>query len=134
MKLTLCLLACLLTVSVAVWAQDTAAYQGWMKSNGAAVASLRKNLDAKAGDAAAADAKTLVDNFGHVSDYWQQKNVADAVKFATDAQNGFKNVAQLAAAGKFDDASAALQAAQANCAGCHMAHRQRGSDGSFSIK
>lgn len=76
-----------------------AAYQGWMKSNGEAVASLRKNLDAKAGDAAAGDAKTLVDNFGHVREYWQQKNVADAVKFATDAQSGFRNVSQLAAAG-----------------------------------
>ena len=85
-------------------------------------------------DAAAADAKTLADNFGHVRDYWQQKNVADAVKFAADAQSGFKSVADLAAAGKFDDASNALKTAQMNCAGCHMAHRERTPDGTFKMK
>jgi mono/diheme cytochrome c family protein len=133
-KRVLSLGACLLCLSVALWAQVDADYQGWMKSNGATVASLRKNLDAKAGDAAAADAKTLADNFGHVHDYWQKKNVSDAVKYAGDAQSGFKDVAQLAAAGKFDDAAAALKTAQTNCAGCHMAHRDKAADGSFSIK
>jgi hypothetical protein len=134
MKVSVVLAGVLLCVSVAVWAQEDADYQSLMKSNGATVASLRKNLDAKAGDAAAADAKTLQDNFGKVSAYWQKKNVSDAMKFAADAQNGFKNVAQLAAAGKFDEAADATKMAQTNCAGCHMAHREKAPDGSWKMK
>ena len=134
MKVSLLAAVCVLCVSVAVWAQEDADYQNWMKSNGATVASLRKNLDAKSSDAAAADAKKLQDNFTQISAYWQKKNVSDAAKFAMDAQNGFKDVAQLSAAGKFDEASAAAMKAQANCAGCHMAHREKAADGSWKIK
>ena len=69
-----------------------------------------------------------------VAAYWQSKNVSDAVKFAQDAKSGFAQVAELASAGKFDDASAAMKTAQANCGGCHMAHRERAADGSFKMK
>jgi hypothetical protein len=134
MKGSLIAVVCMLFLSVAVWAQEDADYQNWMKSNGATVASLRKNLDAKSGDAAAADAKKLQDTFVQVNAYWQKKNVSDAAKFSMDAQNGFKDVAQLAAAGKFDEASAALMKTQANCAGCHMAHRDKAADGSWKMK
>jgi len=134
MKVSLIAVVCMLCLSVAVWAQEDADYQNWMKSNGATVASLRKNLDAKSGDAAAADAKKLQDTFVQVNAYWQKKNVSDAAKFSMDAQNGFKDVAQLAAAGKFDEASAALMKTQANCAGCHMAHRDKAADGSWKMK
>jgi mono/diheme cytochrome c family protein len=134
MRAALCLLACMLSFGVAVWAQSDADYQSWMKSNGAAVASLNKNLTAKAGAAAAMDAKALADNFTKVAAYWQSKNVNDAVKFAQDAKTGFAQVADLAAAGKFDEASAAVKTAQTNCAGCHMAHRERAPDGTFTMK
>jgi hypothetical protein len=133
MKATVVLVGGLLLLSLAVWAQD-ADYQGWMKANNANVASLRMNLQAKSGDAAAADAKKLQDTFAQVHAYWQKKNVSDAMQFAMDAENGFKDVGQLAAAGKFDEASAALMKTQANCAGCHMAHRERAADGSFKMK
>jgi hypothetical protein len=134
MKGSLIAVVCMLCLSVAVWAQEDADYQNWMKSNAATVASLRKNLDAKSGDAAAADAKKLQDTFVQVNAYWQKKNVSDAAKFSMDAQNGFKDVAQLAAAGKFDEASAALMKTQANCGGCHMAHRDKAADGSWKMK
>ena len=134
MKRILIIMVGLVSVGMVAWAQDQADYQSWMKSNGAAVASLGKNLTAKAGDAAAMDAKTLQGNFTKVAAYWQSKNVSDAVKFAQDAKSGFAQVAELAAAGKFDDASAAMKMAQANCAGCHMAHRERAADGSFKMK
>ncbi len=134
MKRVLILTACLLSLGVAAWAQVDAEYQTWMKNNAAAVASLRKNLDAKSGDAAAADAKTLQDDFGHVYEYWKKKNVSDAMKFAMDGQDDFKQVAELAAAGKFDEASAELKTAQATCGGCHMAHREKAADGSWTMK
>ena len=58
-------------------------------------------MAAKSGDAAAADAKKLQDTFAQVHAYWQKKNVSDATQFAMDAENGFKEVGKLAAAGKF---------------------------------
>jgi hypothetical protein len=124
------LAACL---SGAAWAQD-ADYSGWMKAVSASNTALGKDLAAKTGDAAAADANKLADLFGQVHDYWQKKGTDDAVKFAADAQAGFKQIADLAAAGKFDDASAAAKTASANCAGCHTAHRARAADGTYSMK
>ena len=114
-------------------AQDDADYHGWMKSVGATVGSLRKNLEAKDGDAASADAKKLQEIFGHVHGYWLKKNVDDATKFASDAGDGFGAVADQAAAGKFDDASATLKTTSANCGGCHTAHREK-TAGGFKIK
>jgi len=134
MKSTVILVGGLLLISMAVWAQDDAQYQTWMKSNNADAASLRKDLMAKSGDAAAADAKKLQATLTEVQAYWQKKNFSDATQFATDAVNGFKEVGDLAAAGKFDEASAALMKAQANCGGCHMAHREKAADGSWKIK
>jgi hypothetical protein len=134
MKATVILMGGLLLLCLAVWAQDDPEYQSWMKSNNANVASLRMNLAAKSGDAAAADAKKLQDTFAQVNAYWQKKNVSDATQFAMDAENGFKEVGQLAAGGKFDEASAALMKTQANCGGCHMAHREKAADGSWKIK
>jgi hypothetical protein len=133
MKRILIIMLGVVSVGTMAWAQD-ADYQSWMKSNGAAVASLGKNLTAKTGDAAATDAKTLQDNMTKVAAYWQAKNVSDAVKFAQDAKAGFAQVADLASAGKFDDAAAAMKTAQASCGGCHMAHRERSPDGTFKIK
>lgn len=134
MRTTVILAGGLLLLSMAVWAQDDAQYQTWMKSNNADVASLRKNLMAKSGDAAAADAKKLQATLAEVHAYWQKKNVSDATEFAMNAENGFKEVGELAAAGKFDEASAALMKTQANCGGCHMAHREKAADGSWKIK
>ena len=133
MRATVILVGGLLLLSLAVWAQDDAEYQSWMKSNNP-VASLRMNLMAKSGDAAAADAKKLQDTFAKVHAYWQKKNVSDATQFAMDAESGFKEVGELAAAAKFDEASAALMKTQANCGGCHMAHREKAADGSWKIK
>ena len=134
MKRILPFVVCLVCLTAVAWAQDESDYQKWMKTVGPTVASLNKNLAAKSGDAAAADAKTLAGIFDQVHGYWQKKSVDDAVKFAADAQSGFKQVGDLAAAGKFDEASAAVKTTQANCAGCHMAHREKEADGSFKMK
>jgi mono/diheme cytochrome c family protein len=105
-----------------------------MKTVGATSGSLRKNLDAKNTDGASADAKKLQEVFEQVHDYWHKKNVEDAMKFAMDARDGFGTVAEQASAGKFDDASATLKKAMANCAGCHAAHREKAADGSWKMK
>jgi hypothetical protein len=125
---------CLTALAVAVLAQDEADYQKWMKTVGATSGSLRKNLEAKNGDAASADAKKLQEVFGQVHDFWHKKNVDDAAKFAMNARDGYREVAEQASAGKFDEASATLKATSANCGGCHSAHREKAPDNSWKIK
>jgi mono/diheme cytochrome c family protein len=134
MKRTLSLAACLIAFGVIALTQEDADYQKWMKTTAATAGSLRKNLEAKNGDGAASDAKKLQEVFQQVHDFWQKKGVDDATKFAMDAGSGFKEVSELASAGKFDDASAALKKTMSNCAGCHGAHRDKAPDGSFKIK
>lgn len=124
-----------LLISASLFAQDEEKdYQGWMKTTGATAGSLRKNLEAKNGEGAQADAKKLQEVFADVHDFWMKKKIDSATKFATDAQSGFKEVGQLAADGKFDEASATLKTTMANCGGCHNAHREKAADGSWKIK
>ena len=134
MKRILPFVVCLVCLAAVAWAQDESDYQKWMKQVGPTVASLNKNLAAKSGDAAAADAKTLAGIFDQVHGYWQKKGVDDAEKFSADAQSNFKQIGDLAAAGNFDDASALVKKNQANCGGCHMAHREKEADGTFKMK
>jgi hypothetical protein len=134
MKRILLFTACFTALVVTALAQDEADYRKWMKTIAATSGSLRKNLDAKNGEAAAADAKKLQETFEQVHDFWQKKNVDDAMKFAMGARDGFREVAEQASARKFDDASATLKKATANCAGCHAAHREKAADGSFKMK
>jgi hypothetical protein len=128
-RILLLFTACLTALTVAVLARDEADYQKWMKTIGATSGSLRKNLDAKNGEAASADAKKLQETFEHVHDFWQKKNVDDATKFAMNARDGFREVAEQASAGKFEDASATLKKTSANCGGCHKVHREKVADG-----
>ena len=113
-----------LTISVTLFAQDDKQYQDWMKTTGATAGSLRKNLEAKNGEAAAADAKKLQEVFTEVHDFWMKKKIDNATKFASSAQNGFRDIAQLASAGKFDEAAATLKTTMTNCGGCHNEYRE----------
>ena len=124
---------CAIALGLTAFAQD-AEYQAWMKSVGATAGSLRKNLEAKNGDGASADAKKLADVFSQVHDYWHKKGVDDATATAKDASANFKAVGELASAGKFDDAGAELKKAMSSCGGCHSKHREKASDGSWKIK
>lgn len=124
----------LFAISFTVFAQDEKEFQSWMKTTGATAGSLRKNLEAKNGEAAAADAKKLEEVFTQVHDFWMKKKIDNATKFASSAQDGFKEIAQLANAGKFDEAGATLKTTMANCGGCHSAYRDKAADGSWKIK
>jgi len=123
-----------LAISTSMFAQEEKDFQDWMKTTGATAGSLRKNLEAKNGEAAAGDAKKLQDVFTQVHDFWMKKKIDNATKFASNAQNGFKEVGELATAGKFDEASATLKATMAHCGGCHNAYREKAADGSWKIK
>lgn len=100
MKRILLFTTCLTALGLMALAQDEGDYQKWMKTVGATSGSLRKNLEAKNGEAASADAKKLQEVFEQVHGYWQKKNVDDAMKFAMDARDGYREVAEQASGRK----------------------------------
>jgi len=115
-------------------AQTDSDYQAWMKSNAAAMGSMNKEIAAKDGAAAAADAQKLEANFKQIEEFWKKRGGADdAVNFAMKGQAAAAAVAKDASAGNFDQAAADVKSLQGNCGGCHMAHRE-GSQGNFKIK
>lgn len=121
-------------VVVGALAQSDSDYQGWMKSNGATMGSLNKKIAAKDGAGAAADAEKLEATFKQVEEFWKKRGGADdAVNFAMKGQMAAASIAKDASAGNFDQAAADVKSLQANCGGCHMAHRE-GTPGSFKIK
>jgi cytochrome c556 len=121
-------------VVVGALAQSESDYQGWMKSNGATMGSLNKNIAAKNAAGAAADAEKLEATFKQVEEFWKKRSGADdAVNFAMKAQMAAASIVKDASAGNFDQAAADVKSLQANCGGCHMAHRE-GTPGSFKIK
>jgi cytochrome c556 len=137
MRLVLGLLLSTLLLGAGVWAQtdnDSAEYQGWMKSNASTVADLNKNLAAKDGAAAHTDVRKLQETLAMVMAYWQARNVNDGVRYSLDGTYGLAQVDELISQNKFDEASQALKTAQASCGNCHKVHREKAADGSFKIK
>ena len=118
---------CALASTVA-FGQDDAAYQGYMKAVQPSFGALRMAVMAKDTTAAAAAGTKLSATFSEVLAYWQKKNVADAIAFATAARDAAKAIS--ASTTIVDDPRLinALQVAsmmklQQQCGGCHVAHR-----------
>jgi hypothetical protein len=110
---------------VGALAQSETDYQTWMKSNPVNVGSLNKNIAAKDGAAAAADAQKLEATFKQVEDFWKKRGGADdAVNFAMKAQMAAAAVAKDASAGNFDQAAADVKSLQANCGVCRLVQDQ----------
>jgi mono/diheme cytochrome c family protein len=125
MRTTLLLIAIATGFSIFAVAQDDAQYSAWMKSVPASVGAIRNAADSAA---AAADASKLADTFDKVAGFWKTRNAPDAVEFAETARDTAKAIA----AGTGDKA-ANLQKLQAQCGGCHKAHRE-GAAPNFTIK
>jgi hypothetical protein len=125
MRTTMLLITIATGFGILAVAQDDAQYKAWMKSVAASVGAIRKAADSAA---AAPDANTLADTFDKVTEFWKARNAPDAVQFAETARDTAKAIA----AGNGDKA-ANLQKLQAQCGGCHKAHRE-GTAPNFTIK
>jgi len=106
-------------------AQDDEQYRAWMKSIQPNVGSIRNAPD---NAAAAPAAAKLAETFTEVAAFWKARNADDAVKFAENARDAAKAIE----AGTGDKAEN-LMKLQAQCGGCHMAHRE-GTAPNFKIK
>jgi len=134
MRRTLLLAGVTTLLAVGAMAQSDSDYQSWMKMMGPSMQGMNKDIAAKDGAAVAADAQKLQGIFKQVEDFWQKRGGADdAVTFAKKAQTSAGAVAAAATAGNFDMAAAEVKNVQANCGGCHMAHREKVGD-TFKIK
>ena len=99
----------------ALTAQVDPQYQGWMRSMQPSLTAIRNAPDDAA---AAAAANKLAETFDQVAAYWKPKQSPDAEGFAEAA----RDAARAIAAGSGDKA-ANLRKIQAQCNGCHVAHR-----------
>ena len=79
-------------------------------------------------DLAQTPATTLADTFDKVAAYWKAHNAPDAVMFAENARDAARAIAD----GTGDKAANTMKL-QAQCGGCHMAHRE-GAAPNFKIK
>lgn len=134
MKRAVFLTVCFLLLCVEGAAQDEAEFAEWMNSASQTVGSFVLNLQAKDGDAAVSDANKLGEIFGRIYEFFEKKSVGGAMRFAQDAQAGFKMAGELASAGRLEESYAKLQATRSNCTGCHNSFRGKNADGTYTIK
>jgi len=125
----------LLFVLTAVGFADQAAdeYDKLMKPAIAANMKLTMSMNGDLATVAtnAADVKTT---FAAIDQYWTMKGVSDAAMFAKNIEQDAADVQSAAGAGNADAAKAAQMKIGMNCGGCHMTHRVRNADNTFSIK
>jgi len=112
---------------------DEQALSKVMKPLPAALAALRTAVDGAKTEAAEKNAAVLKQGFTDAEAFWKPKK-PDATQWAHDARVKVEGIQAAIAAGKWDDAKAAVPAVQQVCGTCHNAYRERFDDGSFRIK
>jgi hypothetical protein len=119
----------------AAQAKLTAAdYPAKMKAVAQANQALQMKLKNNQATEAAADAKALAGHFADIAAFWKGQNKADAVMWATSAQQGFTEAAAAAAAGDAMKAQMAAGNALANCKMCHGMYREGNPQEGFKFK
>ena len=109
-------------------------YDKAMKAVGATEGSMRKNLEAKAADALAADAKKMVDlQKGNVA-FWTARKTQDATEWAQAAVNQAQAVEKAATANNMDAAAESLKMLGGTCTQCHGKYREKAADGTYILK
>jgi predicted NAD-dependent protein-ADP-ribosyltransferase YbiA (DUF1768 family) len=109
-------------------------YSKAMKEVGAQSAALRKAVASAAEPDVAASAAKLETVFKDVQAYWENKKVDDATTAAKNAVAASQAITKAVAAHDMAAVTAASTTLNAQCASCHMAHRERLPDGSFQMK
>ena len=135
-----CASAIALGVAVAVQAQgmkttimSEADYSKIMKEVGSTNGGLRGAGAAPTEDNVKA-AQRLNVIFKDVQAYWEGKKVDDAVNFAKAAVAASDSLAKALSAKDEAGAGAAQKTLAGQCAGCHMAHREKTPEGTFKMK
>jgi len=128
---------CVFTLGLTVLANEKApgSFSDAMKSNGATLQKLGKDVDAKDYDAIAGDAATLKKNFmGPVGSFFTDKKMDAALDMCKTAFGASDGLEKAAKAKNEMGVADARKAVQGTCGACHTAHREKLADGSFEIK
>jgi cytochrome c556 len=118
----------------ASFAQQKRPYNDVMKDVAATYASVKKNLDANAAPAAAADAAKLQTLFKENEDFWAQFKTKDALDAAKGAQEAAAAITAAAKANNVQKAQASYNGVGKFCNACHTSHREQMPDKSYKIK
>lgn len=119
---------------VAPMTPDEAAFDQLMKRINPAFGAVRLAVNEAAGDEAREHASALEQGFADAEAFWKKRGKPDARTWAAEARARADSLAQAAAAGRWDEATAAMTGLQQACSSCHAAYRQRMHDGSYRIK
>jgi cytochrome c556 len=109
-------------------------FDKWMKTVGATMGKLRKDIDAKAGDEVAKDAATLAGIFKQAEEFWKGRKKDDAVEWSQKAATAAGEIEAAGKAGDFEKAGAGVRTLFANCSACHKIHREQLPEGGYRIK
>ena len=112
---------------------DEAAFDALMKRINPAFGGIRQAVAASGGEKAAEQAAVLKQGFTETEAFWKKRDKPDAVKWAAEARAHAETLETAVAAGKWEDAKAAVTGMQQTCSACHGAYRQRG-EGGYSIR
>ena len=108
-------------------------YTQLMKEIGPTFASLKKNLDSNAAEAAAQDAVKLEGLFKETEEFWAQFNTKDGVDYAKNAQKAFSEINAKAKSNDIQGAQKTYGTIGSICGDCHFSHREDTGKG-FVIK
>ena len=107
-----------------VFAQSQDDFDGWMRTIDEKTQSVQRNIAAKDADAAAADAKTLLETFKLVQGFWAKRgNAPDAVELSQKAQQQAAEVVKSATAKDYEAASTQSINIAQTCTACHRLYR-----------
>jgi len=109
------------------------AFDAVMKKVQPAFAAIRTAVAESNGDSTRTQAGALKQAFTDTEAFFKLRGKADAQKWAAEARM-HAGALELASAGKWDDAKAALTALQQTCSSCHAVYRERQDDGSYRIR
>jgi hypothetical protein len=116
----------------ALLAQTEGDFSGWMKQVAKGSGALKGAVASKDAKAVETEAKNMETIFKQVEAAFTKMNIPDGAAKAKEVHVAAAATAKAAAAGTVDEANAGK--VTGSCAGCHMAHRDKGADGAYKIK
>jgi len=123
-----------ISAATGLFAEQKRPYNDLMKDVAATYASVKKNLDANAAPAVAADAAKLQALFKETEDFWAQFKTKDALDAAKGAEDAAAAIGAAAKANNIQKAQASYNGVGKFCNGCHTSHREQMPDKSYKIK
>jgi cytochrome c556 len=125
------------TFSAAPTAQgpmSDADYDKLMKSVGATIGSLRKNVEAQATDGIVADAKKMTELMKSNQTFWTQRKNTEAADWAKGAAEHAAAIEKGATAKDMAAVGDHTKQLMATCQTCHMKNRDKAADGTYILK